>query len=151
MPVYLAKPNGKKLREALKETHNPWGEDQPNCEYLNYNDCLEHRNQMMFVHTTTHKFLRSHGYVGKCIEWVSDWYQEDYYSQISKSNPQGPDQGTKKVYRGGIYKTPEDQILPYLRYSTEPDKYAADLGFRCVLVGDTEESLLNHRHARSLH
>ncbi len=118
----------------------PWGEDQPTCDYLNFKDCLEpsEPNDVRSYNNGTSPF-EAMDMSGNVFEWVSDWYQEDYYRQSPSSNPQGPDQGTKKVYRGGSYKTPEDQILPSLRYSTEPEKYAADLGFRCVLIGDTEE------------
>ncbi|MCK0746220.1 formylglycine-generating enzyme family protein [Chromohalobacter nigrandesensis] len=33
-------------------------------------------------------------------EWVSDWYQADYYQNSPEHNPQGPDEGDEKVVRG---------------------------------------------------
>jgi len=118
----------------------PWGEDQPSCDYLNYNNCLDpsEPDDVRSYNNGTSPF-DAMDMSGNVFEWVSDWYQEDYYLQSPSSNPQGPEQGTKKVYRGGSYLTPDDEILPILRYSQEPEYYAADLGFRCVLVGDTEE------------
>ena len=35
-------------------------------------------------------------------EWTNDWYAEDYYSHSPVKNPQGPEQGTKKVLRGNV-------------------------------------------------
>ncbi|MBS4027610.1 MAG: SUMF1/EgtB/PvdO family nonheme iron enzyme, partial [Ignavibacteriales bacterium] len=38
---------------------------------------------------------------GNVWEWCSDWYGENYYSESSSSNPQGPSNGTYRVLRGG--------------------------------------------------
>ena len=38
---------------------------------------------------------------GLVWQWCSDWYGKNYYSNIPKSNPQGPDAGDEKVVRGG--------------------------------------------------
>jgi formylglycine-generating enzyme required for sulfatase activity len=35
------------------------------------------------------------------LEWVSDWYGEDYYEHSPEHNPTGPKSGTLKVRRGG--------------------------------------------------
>jgi formylglycine-generating enzyme required for sulfatase activity len=35
-------------------------------------------------------------------EWVSDWYDENYYKHSPALNPQGPISGTKKIHRGGV-------------------------------------------------
>lgn len=36
------------------------------------------------------------------MEWVSDWYDENYYKQSPENNPQGPQQGSQKILRGGV-------------------------------------------------
>ncbi len=36
------------------------------------------------------------------MEWISDWYDENYYKHSPEKNPQGPKHGTKKVLRGGV-------------------------------------------------
>ncbi|MBE0407712.1 formylglycine-generating enzyme family protein [Psychrobacter sp. AOP22-C1-22] len=33
------------------------------------------------------------------LEWMSDWYSEDYYASSPEHNPQGPKTGTEKVVR----------------------------------------------------
>lgn len=38
---------------------------------------------------------------GNVCEWCSDWYDRDYYSYSPSVNPQGPENGSYRVYRGG--------------------------------------------------
>ena len=38
---------------------------------------------------------------GNVCEWCLDWYAPDYYSKSPESNPQGPDEGSFRVLRGG--------------------------------------------------
>ncbi|MGQ7247317.1 formylglycine-generating enzyme family protein [Halomonas sp. V046] len=37
------------------------------------------------------------------FEWVSDWYDENYYNHSPKKNPKGPDAGEFKVRRGSSF------------------------------------------------
>ena len=69
---------------------------------------------------------------GNVREWVSDWYQWNYYSESSTSNPGGPLKGTKKVIRGGGYLFHPDYLRATFRYSTEPHRSTSFIGFRCV-------------------
>lgn len=41
--------------------------------------------------------------LGNAVEWVNDWYSEDYYANSPYENPTGPATGTSKVLRGGGY------------------------------------------------
>ena len=40
---------------------------------------------------------------GNIADWVNDWYDEDYYKNMPKTNPTGPEAGTHKIVRGGTY------------------------------------------------
>jgi len=40
---------------------------------------------------------------GNVMEWVSDWYQEDYYGAAPASNPTGPQDGDFTVGPGGVF------------------------------------------------
>ncbi|HRI39977.1 MAG TPA: SUMF1/EgtB/PvdO family nonheme iron enzyme, partial [Nitrospira sp.] len=39
--------------------------------------------------------------IGNVAEWVADWYSPDYYKAAPDRNPQGPETGTQKAFRGG--------------------------------------------------
>ena len=72
---------------------------------------------------------------GNVWEWVSDWYDDDYYHQSPSRDPTGPTNGEARVHRGGAwYDFPE-----FLRASvrTGGDPLARDpiLGFRCARDG----------------
>ena len=40
---------------------------------------------------------------GNVWEWVGDWYSESYYHWGPSQNPSGPDQGGRRVVRGGSW------------------------------------------------
>jgi formylglycine-generating enzyme required for sulfatase activity len=82
---------------------------------------------------------------GNVSEWVSDWYEPNYYQTVADkniSNPTGPDDSPfspshnsyGRVFRGGSWRTTNSyQLSTTYRSSEKPDSYADDLGFRCVL------------------
>jgi formylglycine-generating enzyme required for sulfatase activity len=41
---------------------------------------------------------------GNVKEYVSDWFQADYYSISPYSNPTGPETGSGRVIRGGSFE-----------------------------------------------
>ncbi len=115
----------------------PWGGDKPNCNYLNFNGCLEPAKPYdirSFPFGTSD--FGAMDMAGNVFEWVNDWYVKDYYLSSPSINPTGPLDGWKKVYRGGSYNSSEEEIGSYLRFALEPEKQTPDLGFRCVLQGD---------------
>ena len=44
-------------------------------------------------------------YVGRRVAGCNDWYEVDYYANSRADNPRGPEQGEKKVLRGGGFRT----------------------------------------------
>jgi formylglycine-generating enzyme required for sulfatase activity len=72
---------------------------------------------------------------GNVSEWVSDWYQADYYTQQLNApdpNPKGPISGTEKVHRGGSWDTIPLFLRSVHRQSAPPGQPSASIGFRCV-------------------
>lgn len=70
--------------------------------------------------------------VGNVAEWVSDWYDKDYYKTAPDRNPKGLAQGTQKAFRGGgwIDSTPSVRVTQ--RNGTDPKTSMNWLGFRCA-------------------
>jgi formylglycine-generating enzyme required for sulfatase activity len=69
---------------------------------------------------------------GNVWEWVQDWYDGTYYSNSPANNPQGPETGKYRVYRGGSYIGKATNLRSAVRFSALPVTRTHDLGFRLV-------------------
>jgi formylglycine-generating enzyme required for sulfatase activity len=72
---------------------------------------------------------------GNVEEWVSDWYQLNYYAQSEPANPMGPTTGTEKVLRGGSWDSVPLFLRDVHRRSQNPGQSSAAIGFRCAESG----------------
>ena len=63
--------------------------------------------------------------LGNVMEYCSDWYAEDAYSQIEDGaeNPKGPSSGTEFVVRGGCYSSDAAEVRCAARAHTEHDAW----------------------------
>ena len=74
---------------------------------------------------------------GNVWEWVSDWYQSDYYTESPSSNPTGPTTGSERVLRGGSWVHSYLLARSGYRDHNVPGLYGHSIGFRCaVSAGD---------------
>jgi len=71
---------------------------------------------------------------GNVMEWVSDWYDSDYYQFSTDTNPQGPLEGEFKALRGGSWLSSMDEARTTGRSSYHPTVSRANLGFRCAMT-----------------
>ncbi|MAM58342.1 MAG: hypothetical protein CMN25_13480 [Salinicola sp.] len=55
------------------------------------------------------------------FEWVSDWYDKEYYKKSTKINPSGPEDGLEKVRRGGELGSDGRDLLTVNRRHAKPD------------------------------
>lgn len=76
---------------------------------------------------------------GNVQEWVSDWYQADYYSSLPSNvrNPMGPSSGNEKVLRGGSWDADKNFIRTTYRSKDNPSTSFYNIGFRCARATDS--------------
>ena len=76
-----------------------------------------------------------HDMLGNVFEWTADRYGANYYATFPDKNPQGPDNGTSRVVRGGSYYAWMETDPHYLRvsnrFSMKPSVTTTDVGIRC--------------------
>ena len=73
-----------------------------------------------------------HDLAGNLYEWVTDWYDEEFYTTNPPRNPRGPDEGTAKVQRGGSYINSPYRIRAAFRTKGDPTEHDPHVGFRCA-------------------
>ncbi|MGV3531788.1 MAG: formylglycine-generating enzyme family protein, partial [Chthoniobacteraceae bacterium] len=64
------------------------------------------------------------------FEWCLDFF--DTYRGKSRTNPRGPQNGSKRVYRGGSWKSRGGSLRASARAFNDPDYSSNDVGFRIV-------------------
>lgn len=67
---------------------------------------------------------------GNAAEWCTDWYT--HAPDLSAADPAGPDEGTRKVVRGGNYLSNPAQLGVARRSFAQPTLASPVIGFRCV-------------------
>jgi sulfatase modifying factor 1 len=63
-------------------------------------------------------------------EWCSDWYAADYYGSAPEHDPRGPENGVRRVSRGGSWRHQVKISRCAARSSIPPAFQYADYGFR---------------------
>lgn len=71
---------------------------------------------------------------GNVLEWCSDWYDPNYYSNSPQANPTGPASGTDRVMRGGSWYYDARYCRVSHRDLINPDTRLDSRGFRVVLL-----------------
>ena len=122
-----------------------WGSASPSCLLANYrfskSYCFPGITEVGFFADNPSPFGLFDS-VGNAWEWVSDWYDPNYYRHATPSNPPGPacELGdvhgtgacTRRVIRGGAYNTTKLSTRSHSRSATAPTVQDDNIGFRCA-------------------
>jgi gamma-glutamyl hercynylcysteine S-oxide synthase len=133
----------------------PWGDDfdPAKANYGKIHDATKPVDS--YPEGVSHYGL--HHMAGNAFEWVFDWYDPRYYSQLEPLvNPTGPAKpvwlggtgthvdlltlGEKRVVRGGSWVAPEGSVRSTHRFWNHPlnNSYGVGLGFRCAKTAPSE-------------
>jgi formylglycine-generating enzyme required for sulfatase activity len=125
----------------------PWGHMQPFVDIANYNRGVWVSEAVTLVGvaggvegmSVRHGLKEGgkspyglHHMAGNAAEWVSDWYDREYYTKSPGKNPTGPPNGEKKVLRGGSWADLPVALRVSARMSAEQDFQDRTIGFRCA-------------------
>ncbi len=113
----------------------PWGDAQPTCDLLNFNNCVRDTTDVT-KYPKGKSFFGALDMEGNVYEWTADWYDPLYYKNSPPGDPPGPDSGKARVIRSASSRSNADQVQAYARFFASPADHRRDLGFRCV-VKDT--------------
>jgi len=106
----------------------PWGNDSPDSSYANYK-----RNKGYTMPIGSYaKGASPYGTMdmaGNVWEWVYDW--DGKYDANDTKNPQGPENGSYRVRRGGSWISNNRYIRSTNRYYENTTDGFSNTGFRC--------------------
>ncbi len=116
----------------------PWGDATPTCSLANsdyyngssYSYCVGDTSAVG-SYPAGASLYDALDLAGNVWEWVSDWWQYDYYSVSQYSNPPGPANGKFRVLRGGSWSSGWGMQVA-IRYYDNPSIRYSDVGFRCA-------------------
>lgn len=69
---------------------------------------------------------------GNAAEWVSDFFDFDYYTYGPDHNPTGPDKVLDHGLRGGSWASPAERAQTFVRDSSHSARPNPRVGFRCA-------------------
>ena len=114
----------------------PWGNEKADCSRANFyiagtGECVGDTAQVgaFPAGASPYGVLDM---AGNVFEWMSDWYQSDYYRISPLINPPGAASGDNKVLRGGSWYSYTNDVRLSLRSYFDPDYRFYYIGFRCA-------------------
>ena len=113
----------------------PWGDEHPTRFHANMKREIWN-NHMVVTPVGMFEGGKSpwgiYDMAGNVWEWVSDWYDQDYYKAGPVQNPTGPQTGDYKVIRGGSWGSGEEDLRSANRSNHLPSFRGFGTGFRCA-------------------
>jgi len=128
----------KAARGGMEGKTYPWGDQPPVCEAgavngAKFDDdggCNDTDTEQVGVYSANGYGL--YDMVGNVWEWVSDFYDENYYADSPTKYPSGPEDGSSPVIRGGTWGNNADHIRISDRRYHDSNSGALYSGFRCA-------------------
>lgn len=115
----------------------PWGNNEPTFKLANFDQPVSatvYSDSLRPVgsYEAGKSAYGAYDMAGSVSEWVSDWYNENYYATSPERNPQGPTHGHQKVLRGGSFGEPTIALKSASRDSYFPADKGPYAGIRCA-------------------
>jgi formylglycine-generating enzyme required for sulfatase activity len=113
----------------------PWGNEAPTAKRANFDREWEDEQTLHAVGSLPDgdSPYGVKDMAGNVREWISDWYDAEYYQHAPKRNPQGPDKkGVVRSIRGGSWHSPASDITTSARGRGGFALQTHGTGFRCV-------------------
>ncbi len=113
----------------------PWGNEPPTAKRANFDREWEDEHTLHAVGSLPDgdSPYGVKDMAGNVREWVSDWYDAEYYQHAPDRNPQGPDKkGVVRSIRGGSWHSPASDITTSARGRGGFALQTHGTGFRCV-------------------
>ncbi len=131
-------------RGGLPMAQFPWGDALPDGRRANYadkNTDFEWRDRNSddgYKYVAPVGSYEPNGYglydmAGNALEWVRDYYGEDYYRFAPEVDPEGPGQGENRVMKGGEWTFGAVNLRCAFRGWARPDLAVDNGGFRVAI------------------
>ena len=122
--------------EGVQSRIYPWGNEAPNPDKANFGRCCFVMKGLVFTVVGSLKAGSTPNQIfdmaGNVAEWVSDWYDKNYYKVSPRKNPQGPNKGKYHTIRGGAWNSLPGYLRSNARYGYDDAKDFYGIGCRCA-------------------
>jgi len=124
-------------RSGGKDQEYPWGTEEPTCERAIMHDgsgkgCGKGRPWPVCSRTAGNTEQGLCDMAGNAWEWVSDWYDAEYYASSPPRDPPGPQSGSRRILRGGSSQSAAVFLRAANRNPKRPNRASSYYGFRCA-------------------
>lgn len=117
-----------KAARGTDERTYPWGNEMDDS-FLNH---LPNLTKPVGSYTMGISPYGVYDMAGNVWEWVADWYDESYYARSPGVSPLGPEEGNRRVLRGGAIYTGDVMVRTTVRGKIDPITTDSRTGFRCA-------------------
>lgn len=121
----------KAARGGLLKKNYPWG-DHIDEKHANHFISIATKNEIKPIGNFLPNPYRIYDIAGNVWEWCADWYGKTYYRTSPYKNPQGPEQGIYRIFRGGSWINKKEFLRCSERARNVLTHRSYIIGFRCA-------------------